>query len=308
MATRTAPGTLDSLDRWIALEIGVVAGLFALVYVWGDHVGGYFLGMTEVVPGMGVPGVLFVTHVSFVAGLALLGGAYVRVRDLEVGLALPAREHLPLVGSAAAVPAALVGLTAATAALTGTSLGDVASNGYPTDPSAAVVVTFVLLTPLVVSVGYALLYQVLVQETLRASVERRLAALLTATVAAFLLFGSSGGLPFVPDRGHLLGAVLFAIAIGVAGYGNERIDRAWLRPLAAVPALTIFAVAILEAVVGIGTIADGLFLATHLAALGVAAVGYERTRSLFVPATAYASLLVTTNLVLFAVEAGLQAP
>lgn len=84
----------------------------------------------------------------------------------------------------------------------------------------------------------------------------------------------------------------------------ETIYQVGVVALVALPALVIVALAILEGIVEIETVAGGLYLATHLLVLGIAAFGYERTDSLVVPTQAYASLLASIQVVLVAFEVG----
>lgn len=241
------------------------------------------------------------------AGACLLAGAYVTLRDVEVGAALPSRADLPLAGLALSLPVALVGLTKAVGALTGVPYGSLTLSAVAAD---APVEPFLVVTGLGLFVGvpsYLLTCQVVVQGSLRKVLEGDAAVGATTAVAGFLLLDAHGGLSPFPDRERLVGAVLFVAAVGLALFAVGRARRRWVRALSCLPAILLVALTVLSGVAAVESVAGGLFVATQVAVLGVAAYAFERGDSLFVPALAYASLSVANQVVVFVFEAGVRS-
>lgn len=308
MGTRTSRDLLDRadrLDRPIAVDLSAVVGLIAVSYLWAILLGNALAQVNATYPLPGrVLGVIVTWQLLYLGGFAGVAVLYLRIRGLDVGLALPRREHLPIVGAAAIAPAALIGLTKATGALTGVTIGELVLSHYGSAAGPTEFLVFAVVSPLGTSVGLALTCQVLFQETFAGTVDRGSAAPAAATVAGFLLLSDASGLAAVTDRGTLIAAVLFAAALWLAVVANERAERDWLRALAALPATVLVALAVFEGVAEIESLAGALLVVTYLATLGIAAYGYERTGSLVVPVLAYASVLVATEVVAFALEAG----
>lgn len=264
---------------------------------------------SRVVDAVPLPGGLLaegLVHSSvLLAVLGLLVGGYAAWRGIEIGLTLPTRDDLPAVGAALALPAALVGLTALVGEFTGTPYGSLTPSTFAPDAS---IEPFLVVTGLGLFVGvpcYLLLCQVVVQGSFERVVGGAPAVALTTATAGFLLTGSpGGGLSPFPERGKLVGAVLFGLAVGVALYATERADRRWVLYLSYLPAGLFVAATLVSAVAAVETVAGVLFAGTQLAVLGLAAVTYRRTGSLAVPALAYLSLSLTHSAVVFAVETG----
>lgn len=305
MATSTNRDPLDRLDRPIAVDLSAVVGLLAVSYLWAILLarGLARANATSPLPGR-VLGVIVTWQLLYLAGFGAVAVLYLRIRGLDVGLALPRREHLPIVGAAAIAPAALIGLTKAAGALTGVTIGELVLAHYGSAAEAADVLVFAVVSPLGTSLGLALTCQALFQETFSGTVDRVLAAPAAATLAGFLLLSDASGLAAVTDRGTLIAAVLFAAALWLAVVANERAERDWVRALAALPAMVLVALGAFEVLAEIETLAGALLVVTYLATLGIAAYGYERTGSLVVPVLAYASVLVATEVVALTLEAG----
>lgn len=243
---------------------------------------------------------------AMVAGSAALTAAYAKRREVEVGLGLPTAEDVPSVALAATLPAGLVGLTKLVCDLTGTRYGSLTQTAYA---SNAPLEPVLVVTGLGLFVGvpcYLLVCQVVIQGSFRRVVGGDAAVVLTTALAGFLLVESAaGGLSPSPDRGRLVGAALFGLAVALALYAAENVDRRWLRNLSYLPAILFVVLTAASGVVGIGSVAGGLFVVVQIAVLGLAAVTYERTDSLLVPALAYLSLLLTGDAVVFLFEAGM---
>lgn len=306
MATRSNRDPLDWLDRPIAVDFGVVLGVVALLTLVSTHLGTYLFDVGNSIEVLYPPLPALLPLLGTVAVVTLLVGTYAHVRDLPAGLELPRRAQRSVVAVAALAPAAVVALTKATGAVTGVTLAEIVLTSYGPEPDLVVLLAFGVVEPLLASVAFALVCQVLFQETFGRTLDRTRAAPLAAVAAAFLLVSNASGLTLYPDRGTLVVAGLFAALLGLAAFANERVERDWLRALAALPATVIVALAVFETVASVETLAGALFLAGVLGTLGLAAYGYQRTNSLAVPVLAYASFQIAISVVIIALEAGVQ--
>jgi hypothetical protein len=155
-----------------------------------------------------------------------------------------------------------------------------------------------------------LLCQVLVQGSFERVGGGDAAAALTTATTAFLLAGTAGGtgLSSLPDRGRVLGAVLFCVAFESAVYAADRSDRSWVRYLATVPAVAIVTAVVVSGIAAVGSVAGALSASAQLVVLALAAVTYQRTDSLAVPALAYLSLSIAHDAAVFAAETGVVGP
>lgn len=313
--TATASSSTDSPNSATGPTNHPIAAEFALVVV---ALAGFYLWQ-RVVPTAPSPtfdalpfsGSLLadglVSGGLLLAGLCAFAGAYVRLRDIEVGMAPPSGADLSLAGAALVLPALLVGLTKVVGLLTGVPYGSLTLTAVAAD---APVEPFLVVTGLGIFVGvpsYLLTCQVVVQGSFRNVVDGEVAVALTTVVAGFLLMGGPGGLSPVPELGKLVGAVLFVLAVGVALYVPERVSRRWIRFLAYLPATLFVALVVLSGVAAVESVAGGLFALAQVVVLGLAAYAYERTETLVVPALAYLSLSLTGSAVVFVFEAGMQS-
>lgn len=308
MATRNGVGPFPRLELPIAVEFAVVTTALVGLYSWQRVVTTALSAVFGAPPWFG--GVLVDGLVSggvFVAGLGLFTLAYAAARDIDVGLAFPARTDASLVVLAGAAPVALVGLTKLVGALTGVPYNSLTMTAYAAGAPLVPVVTVAGLGLFVAIPTLVLVCQVLVQGSFERVVGGDVAAVLTTLVAGFVMMSDTGGLATVPDVGKLVGVVLFTLALGVATYATEHVASERLRHVAYVPLLSVVALVVLSGVAGVESVAGGLFVVTHLAVLGVAACAYGRTRSLLVPALAYAGLLLANRTVVFLFEAGLRS-
>jgi hypothetical protein len=308
MALRNGSVGSPRTPHRLAVELGIVAAALVGVLLWQRVA----TEATAVVFGTpGAFGSLFVNGLVSAAvllgGLVVLVGAYAAVRDLDVGLRLPARRDLPVVGLAAVVPVVLVALTKAVGALTGVEFNGLVMMSVAADAALGPVVLITGLGLLVGVPALALTCQVLVQRSFERVVGRSGAVAATTLVGGFVMVSDTGGLASVPETGPLAGVVLLALLVAGALFVTERTDDDRVRALAALPALALVTLIGLSAVVEITSIAGAVFGASQLAVLAVAAYTYARTDSLLVPALAYASFRVASGAVVVGLEAGLQS-
>ncbi|MFC4551416.1 MULTISPECIES: hypothetical protein [Halorussus] len=292
-------------------ELAVVTAALVGVSLWRHVVGLVTDPLSAVVESVWTSGGLavvgLVTGGLFVAGLALFVGAYARFRGLSVGLAAPSRRDVRLLVLAGVAPAAFVGVTAFVGSFTGVPYGSLTKTYYAASEPLAPILTVVGLSLLVGVPSLVLICQVLVQESFAEVVGGRRAAVLTTLATGFVMTSTTGGLATVPDRGKLVGAALFVLALGVALYATRRTDNELLQYLAHAPALLFVALVVSSGVLGTESLAEGLFALSHVAVLGVAADTYDRSDSLVVPALAYASLILTNSAVVLFFETGIQS-
>jgi len=290
-----------------AVELGIITALLIGVYLWRELVREALTAVFGTPPVIG--GMFFSALVSggvLLLGLLVFTGAYAMFRDIDIGLRLPSRNDATLAGIAVLVPVVCVAVTKLVGTVTEVPYNSLTKTSVAAD---APVLPVLLIAGLGLVVGVPALVvicQVLIQGSFEQVVSASAAIVLTTAMTGFVMVSNTGRLATVPELGKLVGAVIFTLSLGVAVYANERVDRSWLRYLGVAPVLLVTAIIILSGIAEIETIAGGLYAATQLAVLAVAAYTYDETESLSVPALAYASLLLANRTVVFVFEAGMQ--
>ena len=307
MAGRTLDPATVRKHHPITTELGLVVAVATGFAFWPRVASAV---STPVLDSLPLPGSLLVdglvTGGFLLAGLCLFTGAYARLRDVEIGIGLPASEDFGLAALALALPAALVGLTKSVGALTGVPYSSLTRTYVAADAS---VEPFLVVTGLGLFVGVPsvlLLCHVVVQGSFEKVMDDDFAVGATTVATGFLLTGNSGILSAFPGRGKLAGAALFVLAIVVALFATRRVRRGWLRALAFLPAILLVGVTVVSAGLSVGSVAAGLFGLAQVAVLGLAAYAYERTDTLVVPALAYVSFYLTGKAIVFVFEAGVH--
>lgn len=242
-----------------------------------------------------------------IAGVLLFTIVYTDYRNSSLGLQLPSRSDLPMVGVAGVLPVVGVALTKLVGSLTGVPYNSLTQTAVSADTPLLPVAK---VTGVAVIVGvplFVIVCQILIQDSLRQAVDADKAIALTTLVAGFVLMSNTGGLTVVPDRGRLLGAVLFAFLIGFGPYVVDQFDPERRPAVAYGPAFVFVAFVVVSGVAAVDSIAGGLFILTHLAVLGVAAYSYDRTGSVLPPAVAYTTLELANSGVIYFFEAGMQS-
>lgn len=257
------------------------------------------LGRTEgvVAGGLLTGGVLLV-------GLVAYAGGYATYRRLDVGVERPGGDDLRVALVAAATPAALVGATKGVGLLTGVSYGSLTKTGYGAAATLSDVLPVVGLELLVGVPALVVVGQILVQESFERVSSGWTAVALTTVTTSFVLVHAKRGLTVFPEWGRLVGAAVFLLLLAFALAVSGRTARRWGRLLGYVPLPGFVLLVVGSELAAVGSVAGGLFVLVHVAVIGVAAAAYERTESLFVPALAYLSLLLSNDAVVFFLEAG----
>ncbi len=290
----------------VVAELVVVVCLLLGLHLWRRAVTALQPTLVAAVPeGTAAPvGSLLIGGV-LLAGVVAFAAVYATLRGIEVGVR-PSADRRTL-GLALAVPPALVAVTKLVGVLTGVPYNALTMSAYGADAPVAAVLSFLGPGLLVGALSLTVVCQVLVQGTFARVVERGRAALLTTVLAAVVLTSSTGGLTAFPDRGKLAVAVGFVLALALALYAVDEVDREWVQYLAYLPVSAVVALVIVSWVAATGSVAELLFGATHVAVLALAAAGYARTDSLVVPAVAYLSLLLSEETVVLLFEAGMRS-
>jgi hypothetical protein len=294
--------------RSLAVEFGLVTAALVCLVLWRRLLDGLLsatLGSPSARGGLLVSGL--VDGGLLLVGLVAFAGVYVRVRDVDVGVARPTTADLPTLAAAALTPLALVAATKLVGVATGVPYNALTKASVAADAPLGPIVFVAGLGLLVGVPALLVVCQVLVQGSFERVVDGDAAVVLTTLVAGFLFVNDAGGLTTLPERGKLAGAAVLAGLVGAALVVHERTGRDWLRYLGAAPAVAFVTLVGLSAVASVDTLAGGLFALAHLVTFAVAAFAYDRTDSLLGPAVAYASLLLADRAVVVVFEAGMRS-
>lgn len=306
---------LSRSERPLLSEFAVVVATLAVLVGWLTVAREFLvpaLGFAPGGPGFEVVDSLLVagaiTGGLVLAGVVTVAVAYVAARDVNVGVSLPPVERAPTVAAAVLAPLALVAATKLVGVLTGTAYSTLLLRSYGAAATVEHALSMTLLTLFLGVPTLLVVCQVLVQGSLRRVVGGDAAVALTTVLAGFLLVDASGGLDTTPEPGRLVGAGLFAVAVAVALYGTDRFESDAVRALSVAPLGLLAGVTVITGVAAVWTVpaAQVVFVCVKLAVLAVAAYGYDRTRSLLVPALTYACFLASSEAVVFLLEAGVQ--
>jgi hypothetical protein len=235
-------------------------------------------------------------------GLALIAVGYTRLLDTDLRLAGPDRETLPLAAGVALV-AGLAGVGWVLAAATWTetpllvTLGGGSAPAFPVEALGRVVVSGVL-----VGAGTALLYNGAIQERLRGRLGPAGAAAAATTLAgaSFVeLLPSRGTDPVSVVAGTVATLLLALLVAAVAAWtvgALRRVDGSEPTPLVGAAVGVAAVVLPLVVLVPLQAAAWRTFLypAPPVVA-AAAAVGYERSRSAWVPVLAFVVYLVVAD-------------
>jgi hypothetical protein len=291
--------------RPLAVEFGIVTAVLIGLSLWQRLVSGVLASVGSPPGNVLVGG--FVSGGLLLLGTLLFTGAYATSRGIDLGLTVPTIADLPAVALAVLVPSTLVALTKLVGVVTGVPYNALTKTAVAADPPLLPVAFIAGLGLLVGVPGLVAVCQVLVQESIDRVVDGDAAVVLTTLATGFVMVSTAGGLTTVPDRGKLAGVAVFVLLLGVALAADTRCNRDWVRWLATAPVVAFAPLVVLSGIAGVDSVAGCLFAATQLATLGVAAYTYDRTDSLYLPALAYASLLLSNRIVIVGFEAGMRS-
>lgn len=294
---RGAPGDPLRRDELATLGGAATIGLLFAAYV--------LHGALDLPP---FPEQLVTTFLNGPVIAGLLVAAYASARELPFRTDPPERERVGF-AAAAVLVAGAVGLVLAIwyAVASTAAAGPVLDGFFGPELTAGRLLGQVLLPAVFVGVGWALLYNGAVQETLERHHGR--AGTLAATAALVASYGSvaaplaAGAGPARSAVGSTVAVLLGLLAAYVAALGADRITRSSDGVPAAPVATTAGVVVVAVPLLGLSAagLVPGQF-AAGAAALGVVtavgAVGYDRCRSLWVPALAFAAFLAASDVFL----------
>jgi hypothetical protein len=294
-----------------AVAIGSLFVTLFAVYVWMRLVASVGYRQLRNVLDLGGTGPFHVLTVPsffiYVGGFALGAVVFARVRSVEIPFGLPASDDL----SVAAVTILAAPLLVAVAGISAifafdTSMGAMAQVRYAPDAGLSFLVFSSVVPSLFEGLGYGLLFFGVVHERLREETTPRHALVLTPVVAWF--FGEMHSLAqtrfLVPAAlAHfallVLVGVAFGASLGLLYRGTVRDSAGQLVRPVYVPVFTIGLLAVFGVLSGLD-FPEALLDGARVAALALAAYGYERTRSIWVPVLVVAVLLVTVDAAAFA--------
>lgn len=292
-AVRRLYATDHGFERHELVQVAGVAAALLLV-------AGYLLHGTADVPVF--PGDVVTSLTTGVGVMGVLALGYARAYSVDMRLESPGRDALPLVGAAVLVSAvAGVGQFAVTAALGNPRFGGVVIDVFVPRLSVGLIAWRVAVPGAFTAIGMGLLYNGAVQEALRDEPGAP-----EAVAAATALVGVLGWSPVANGLATGPTETLAALAATtllslIAAFLAARGVRPFARSLgveltpAVAAAFAVLAVAVpLLGVAVVHRPTTGIAVAgvalTSVAA--VAAVGYERSRSAWVPVTAFAAYLI----------------
>lgn len=291
----------------IVLEFGIITALLVGVYLWHELVSEVLragFGRSPIIDGVFLGGL--VNGGTLLFGLIAFAAVYSRFREIDLGLRFPSRKAAPLVGLAVLTPIIFVALTKLVGVVTGVPYNSLIKISVAADAPALPVF---LISGLGLIIGVPMLVvicQVFIQASFTQVVSADTVIVLTTAVAGFVMVSNTGGIATVPELGKLIGASAFTLSLGIAVYGNDRLEADWLRYLGFAPVVVVTAIIVLTGIAAVETVAGGLFAVTQLAVFVIAAYTYDRTGSLLAPALTYAALFLANRTVVFVFEAGLQ--
>lgn len=301
-----ATATVDPDRDATALGLGALfAGLVA-ISLWASAVGTAARSVSG--PLDGSSAIVVVSGLTSLAGLGLGAVAYARYRGLDIGTAAPFRGAWLTTLGAIAAPAVLVaGVAAAGNVLADVTLSAMTQRWVAGDAVPRVLLVTAVVPAVFVGVGYGVLFCGVVYERVRALVGPDHAVAVAAAMVAFfrlLPIDAVAGLPVsLGNAVELVASLVFGVAFGMAVGVLSRHVRTGAPLRALDPRHAAVLVLAGVGIVGVATDLTSLSRTVGdllwITALGVAIVGYERTRSVWVPVLSIATFQVAVLAVLY---------
>ncbi|MFB6205233.1 MAG: hypothetical protein ABEJ05_01705 [Haloglomus sp.] len=296
-----------------ALGLGALFAALVAISLWAALVAR--AAQFVVRPGASPGSILLVSGAASLVGLA--GGAllFARYRDIDLSLGRPQPGALRSALGTVVAPAALVVGTALVAdAAFGVTLRSLTNRFVSPDASLRFLLWTMGLPAAFLGVGYGVLFCALVTERVRALVGGEDTVAVAALLAGFfwlLPIDAAGTLRLsigsaVELTASLVFGVAFAMALGIlhqrvessadgaAGFDASALARRHLLVLA------VAAVGLFGAATGLTNIGEVVVDGLWVTAFTVGALGYERTRSVWVPSLAMAGFNLALGAVVYA--------
>lgn len=306
MNVRPLPSTADPGDRSgaTALGLGVVFVALVGVSLWSAAVA-WIAQVASRVIGVGHP-IPLLSGVTAVVGLGGGSMLYARYRGFDLGLSGPRRRTWGTALAAVLAPALLVGLASVVGTVAfGVTVSEVTQRGVATDLSVGDVLGWTVLPAAFLGLGYGLLVCGVVVESVRTAVDPEDTAVLATALLAFFWLLPVGPVTRLPaDLGaayELLVTLVFGAAFGMGvGVVYDALDagrRVTTLSAREVAVVFVASVGVVGVATGLNSVPEVVREGLWIAALGIAVVGYLRTRSAWVAALALAGFVTALRLV-----------
>lgn len=287
-------GVVAERDR-TALGLGALFAALVAISVWTSAVGTVARLASRWVDGASMA-LLVVSAFTSLGGLALGAVAYAWYRDIDLGFALPRQGSWPTALAVTFAPAALaVCVAIAGNTLFDTGLSAMTQRWVSADASVGALIRLAVVPAAFVSVGYGLLFCGVVYEGVRDHLPEHAVSVAASLVGVFWLLPVDVG-PFPTTPGAVIEVVLslvFGVAFGMAVgvLSRHRRTGASLRSLEArhVAVLAVAAAGVLGLATDLAPLAQTAGDLLWIAAFGIGLLGYERTRSVWVPVASLAA-------------------
>jgi hypothetical protein len=253
-------------------------------------------------------------HVVSFGAVAVGAVVYARARGLDTGLVGPSLTDGPVALAAILAPAVVAVLAAVGGAAVGVPLSELTGQVFAPRTTTLTVLSWWAVAAVATGVGYAALASLVVQASIRRVVTEQpvhavpVAAGIALFFQALLVDAATQSVGVPPIRRSILFLTLAAgfVCIGVtAGFVYTAALSRSLEPLYRPAYVPVFALAL---VVAAGTVAvlvevpDVIGHALYGLGFLAAAVGYERTRSVWVPAATLSLFQLSLTLTIWAVS------
>lgn len=283
-----------------AVGLGALFAVLVAVSLWASVVAAAARAASRWLGGASVA-ILVVSGVTSLAGLGLGAVAYAWYRDLDVGVAVPPRDAWAAVLGSILGPGLLaVGVAVAGNVLVDVSLSAMTQRQVAGDAALGVLLRTAVAPAMFVGLGYGLLFCGVVYERVRALVGPGDAVTIAAMLVGFfwlLPVKAVAGLPVsLGSAVELVLSLVFGVAFGMAvgvlydhdGIGTRLTDLS-ARHMAVLVVAGVGVAGVATDLTALPRTAGDLL---WVAALVVALVGYERSRSVWVPALSLATFQV----------------
>ena len=295
-------------ERWdpTALELGSVFVALTAVSLWSGLVASAAQAVVGVLAGP-PSSLLFVSAATSALGLCGGSVAYARYRGFDLGLSTPASGTAAGAAAIVAAPVLLVAAASAVGnALFGVPLSAVMQYGVSPDVSLGRLALLVVPPAAFVGVGYGTVVSAVVVESVRGRVASG-----DAVAVATLVVGFFWLLPLRPVSRlptgfgaayELLVTLVFGVAFGAALgvlYRRRRSSAGSRLSRREAALVVVAAVGLVAAATGLTSAAEVVENLLWVVAFGLAAVGYHRTRSVWVAALALSGFSVALRLVAY---------
>jgi hypothetical protein len=306
--SETLTGKLETTWGKTTVGLGGVFAALVAIAAWFGIVATVFQGAILRRIGASMPATLLLAvGVATVFGIVLGGMVYARYRNLHLGWSLPSREHWASTLFALLAPLVLVGLASLLGnALFETGVSAMTQQQVSPNTSLSFLILISLLPGFVTGGGYGLLLGAVVFERVRQLVdESDAAAVAVALAGGFWLLPIEGGRSMQLTPGSAIETALsliFGVAIAMAiGILYRRGDGGWSLPDLDTVDVTD-AIVVLIAIVGVLGVGTDLIEVPRsigdllwVIGIGIAIVGYDRTRSVWVPVLSLAIFGAAVN-------------